>query len=205
MPSRSPRRALCLAGNRRGPRASPLGSQPHRRLSGDCSRVLTDIRRVKPSGDDAGSVEPAEEPDHHPQPCDAADGGGQPTLDPTARSRIEPPIELHWFHTRPVMLQQYDSSPTNPAERLALAPKTVSFGQCRFRLERRPTTKRGWRTGFLPRQPMLDVSSAGPARCRRRTVPRRRASCPHLWITVWTGCQRQPIVVLRFGTRGICR
>jgi hypothetical protein len=27
--------------------------------------------------------------------------------------------------------------------------KLVSFGQCRFRLERRPTTKRGWRIGFL--------------------------------------------------------
>ena len=33
----------------------------------------------------------------------------------------------------------------NAAERLAAARKTVSFGQCRFRLQRRSTTKRGWR------------------------------------------------------------
>jgi hypothetical protein len=33
----------------------------------------------------------------------------------------------------------------NAAERLAAARKTVNFGQCRFRLERRSTTKRGWR------------------------------------------------------------
>jgi hypothetical protein len=33
----------------------------------------------------------------------------------------------------------------NAAELLAAARKTVSFGQCRFRAERRSTTKRGWR------------------------------------------------------------
>jgi hypothetical protein len=45
--------------------------------------------------------------------------------------------------------------------------KLVSFGQCRFRLERRPITKRGWRIGFLSRQPMLGVSSADLVCCRR--------------------------------------
>jgi hypothetical protein len=33
----------------------------------------------------------------------------------------------------------------NAAELLAAARKTVNFGQCRFRVERRSTTKRGWR------------------------------------------------------------
>jgi len=32
----------------------------------------------------------------------------------------------------------------NAAELLAAGRKTVSFGQCRFRVERRSTTKRGW-------------------------------------------------------------
>ncbi len=43
-----PRQALCLAGNRRGPRCTLHGSQPYRRLSGDCTRVRSSVRRVKP-------------------------------------------------------------------------------------------------------------------------------------------------------------
>jgi hypothetical protein len=43
-----PWQALCLAGNRRGPRCKLRGSQPYRRLSGDCTRVRSSVRRVKP-------------------------------------------------------------------------------------------------------------------------------------------------------------
>ena len=41
----------------------------------------------------------------------------------------------------------------NAAELLAAARKTVSFGQCRFILERSSTTKRGWRIDWPPRLP----------------------------------------------------
>src|SRR5882757_6514122 len=48
----------------------------------------------------------------------------------------------------------------NAAERLAAAWKTVSFGQCRFRLQRRTTTKRGWRIDELSRRPPWVASGA---------------------------------------------
>lgn len=53
-------------------------------------------------------------------------------------------------------------------KRLAPAPKTVSFGQCRFRPERRPTMKRGRRTGSSPKQSVLGTVSLGHARSRPR-------------------------------------
>lgn len=128
-----PQLALCLAGNRRGPRTKSLGSQPYRRLSGDCSRVLMRLRRVKPV---AGR-------------CLVT---GRPLTGFTPATRRQ---TICLTHAR------------NVAERLALARKTVSFGPCRFRPERRPTTKRGWRTGSLPRQPTVAVSGADLVRRRR--------------------------------------
>ena len=112
-----PRRALCLAGSRRGPRCILRGSQPYRRLSGDCTRVRSGVRRVKP-GRRGGRAHPGIQLVPHPPPWPASNS------------------MKAW---------------ANVAERLALRGKTVSFGQCRFRLERRTTTKRGWRIGFLAR------------------------------------------------------
>src|SRR5271166_968820 len=67
-------------------------------------------------------------------------------------SAVRPMLIFNWRHTR----HRHPASNSmkaraNVAERLALRGKTVSFGQCRFRLERRTTTKRGWRIGFLAR------------------------------------------------------
>ncbi len=142
LPARSPQQALCLAGNRRGPRVSPLGSQPYRRLSGDCSRVLTSLRRVKP-----GSPRP-------PIPLAVVSRAVKPrpsnqSISGVAFTGFTPPPPRRASHVT--------KARPNVPERLAPAPKTVSFGQCRFRLKRRPTTKRGWRTGSLPRQPLLPV------------------------------------------------
>lgn len=114
--------ALLLAG------AVPirLGSQPYRRLPGDCLRVLTSHPRVKP-------------------------GLRQPW-----RVNRSLPVAEAFRRRRPYSA----NGPTEPkpgnwntAERLAAAQKTVSFLQCRARLGRRPTTKRGWRIDWLPRRP----------------------------------------------------
>jgi hypothetical protein len=53
-------------------------------------------------------------------------------------------------------------APSNVAKRLALERKTVSFGQRRFGLERRPETKRGWRIGSIVGQPTATIFYATP-------------------------------------------
>jgi hypothetical protein len=55
----------------------------------------------------------------------------------------------------------------NAAERLAAAWKTVSFWQCRFGLQRRMTTKRGWLIDWLSRRPAWVASSPEIASRRR--------------------------------------
>ncbi len=96
-------------------------SQPYRRLSGDCLRVLTRLRRVKPG-----------------LPQRTRSGRTQalavrPHLGPARLGRQAEPGP------------SYPKQPDwNAAERLAAARKTVSFCQGRFRLKRRSTTKRGW-------------------------------------------------------------
>jgi hypothetical protein len=94
------------------------GSQPYRRLSGDCLRVLTRLPRVKPG---------LRQRTHIKRKSKHSLSRRQPGTISAVTERN--PKEPNW----------------NAAERLAAARKTVSFGQCRFRLERRSTTKRGWR------------------------------------------------------------
>jgi hypothetical protein len=62
--------------------------------------------------------------------------------------------------------------------------KPVSFGQCRFRLERHLLARQSQATHDPPRAPGR-LDTAGPARPteRQRSVT---LSCPHLWITMWT-------------------
>jgi hypothetical protein len=113
-----------LAVGRRGPQARHPGSQPYRRLSGDCLRVLTHLRWVKPGLAQRRPSNRVKAPVFMlsaARPC-TIDGH-------KAKHAPENPKEPDW----------------NATERLAAARKTVSFGQCRFTLERRSTTKRGWR------------------------------------------------------------
>jgi hypothetical protein len=106
----------------RSPGIYKPGSQPHRRLSGDCMRVLISIRLVKLGPSQRGP---------HKLPDENTAGRAYPTSSPP-QTGVRPPGSLKdadWI----------------AAERLAAAGKTVSFWQCRFRLQRRITTKRGWR------------------------------------------------------------
>lgn len=97
------------------------GSQPYRRLSGDCSRVLTGFRWVKPGQilADHGRRKLA---------CPNAPDG-------TCRGKQSAP-------TRPTAaifaVTENDRKTTDPnaTELLAAGRKTVSFSQCRFRQER---------------------------------------------------------------------
>ena len=57
---------------------------------------------------------------------------------------------------------------SNATELLAAARKTVSFGQCRFRLERRSTTKRGWRIYLAVLGDLARVVSSPEIASRRR-------------------------------------
>jgi hypothetical protein len=113
-----------LAAGRRGPQVYQPRSQPYRRLSGDCLRVLTRLGWVKPGL--------AQRP--------------RPNIVKTfvfARS-----LTRRRHHNRDKSKhapKNFKEPDWNATERLAAARKTVSFGQCRFRLERRVTTKRGWR------------------------------------------------------------
>jgi hypothetical protein len=75
-------------------------------------------------------------------------------LGPSQRGPVKLPTENTVFGASPAPHRpQTDVRPpgepkkanSNAAERLAAAWKTVSFWQCRFRLQRRTTTKRGWR------------------------------------------------------------
>ena len=78
--------------------------------------------------------------------------------------------------TKEVRIKPGTVHPNKPARMLRydwpLAQKTVSFGQCRFSLEWRPTTKQRWRIGYPPRQSMLTVSRADPLSRRRQLAPR---------------------------------
>lgn len=93
------------------------GSQPYRRRSGDCLRVLTRLGWVKP-------------------------GLRQRTRTMTARIRFASPVGAARSRPGPKDPRQLC---WNGTELLAAARKTVSFCQGQFRLERRSTTKRGWR------------------------------------------------------------
>jgi len=83
------------------------GSQPHRRLSGDCLRVLTRLRRVKPD------LPRRHDPKHNRPPVasDHSDGGAS-------------------GESSPVDLKQVG---WNATQRLAAARKTASFCQGRFK------------------------------------------------------------------------
>jgi hypothetical protein len=114
-----------LAAGRRGPQAHHPGSQPYRRLSGDCLRVLTSVRWVKPG------PTPTET---WLSPTDPLEHLGKRLAPTRGTQAIFPVTEIHRKRTG-----------LNATELLAAGRKTVSFSQCRFRLERWSTTKRGWR------------------------------------------------------------
>ena len=118
-----------LAVGRRGPQSLHPGSQPYRRLSGDCSRVLTCVRWVKPGETLAGN-----RPETWPGSTYARD---HPRKQP-APTRPTGAIFAVTENNR-------ERTDLNATELLAAGRKTVSFSQCRFRLERWSTTKRGWR------------------------------------------------------------
>jgi hypothetical protein len=63
-------------------------------------------------------------------------------------------------------LSNLEKAFSDVAERLAQSMKTVSFGQCRFRPERRSTTKQEWQIGNLVNCTLLTARSTDPA-CRR--------------------------------------
>jgi hypothetical protein len=118
-PARRSGVVLLLAGA--VPKRFHPGSQPYRRLSGDCSRVLTGFRWVKPGQilADHGRRKLA---------CPNAPDG-------TCRGKQSAP-------TRPTAaifaVTENDRKTTDPnaTELLAAGRKTVSFSQCRFRQER---------------------------------------------------------------------
>lgn len=119
--SSASRPGVGLATGRRGPRAES-GSQPYRRLSGDCLRVLTRLRWVKLG---------------LPQ---------RPQLTDPRKQKFSMAALRHHRTTGDMHVPQNPrEADWNGTERLAAAPKTVSFGQCRFSVGRRQTTKRGWR------------------------------------------------------------
>ena len=136
-----------LAAGRRVPQTSRPGSQPYRRLSGDCLRVLMCIRLVKPG---------------LPQRTHSSTASGShQTLWKHPLSAALPYTVSRGSHHEP------RRTPEESSERLAAEQKTVSFGQCRSRLERRSTTKRGWRIDSLPGRPTQAPRSAKIASRRR--------------------------------------
>lgn len=119
--SSATRSEVGLAAGRRGPRAFS-GSQPYRRLSGDCLRVLMRIRWVKLGLPQRTQLT-------HPRKRKFSKTSLRHHRTTSDKQGPDDPKEADW----------------NAAELLAAERKTVSFGQCRFRVERRSTTKRGWR------------------------------------------------------------
>ncbi len=145
-----------LARNRRGPETR---SQPCRQRMGDCSRVLTSLPLVKP-------------------PCRAVHHCRIPSGPRTTRALpSQPPLSAG------SSLSQRDP---NVAERLALAPKTVSFCQSRFCMRRHANQPSGGigRRKFCT-TPIARINCR-PEFLRRYAARRGRLSCPHLWITMWT-------------------
>ncbi len=107
-----------LLRNRRAPhdlRGDRSGSQPYRRLPGDCSRVLTRIRWVKPAN------------------FARRRSRGVPRIPPRSRpSWVDPSrTEPRRPQQRLPRLRSDKNVSINVAERLALRDKTVSFWQCR--------------------------------------------------------------------------
>ena len=167
-----------LARNRRGPETR---SQPYRQRSGDCSRVLTSLRLVKP---------PCRAVYHRRIPSGSSKTRALPSQpSPSARAS----------------LYQRDQ---NVAERLAPAPKTVSFCQSRFSTRRHANHQAGAQAGGQSRRHRIARINCRPETLRRYAARRGRLSCPHLWITMWTDLSSSRFVSWNlpdFRTRGICR
>src|ERR1700744_4085398 len=106
------------------PKHNHPGSQPYRRLSGDCLRVLTSVRWVKPG----------------PKPTEAwlKTGPAQRTRSKHLCKRLAPTRRTHAIFS--VTEIHRKRTGLNATELLAAGRKTVSFSQCRFRLERWSTT-----------------------------------------------------------------